>query len=152
MRSCFDAAAPTRLILAVLLRVGIGSDKMRILSTVVQNHHRFLLWSLPQLSLSFLIRPRAQQTFATKACSLQSPRCDCEDLTIPADLDIDRQTLLLGTIAAYDTHVLVSTGKSDWNSKIELEMGLAAGIKGVLGKAGLNKGHEDLRHVSKHLI
>lgn len=72
-------------------------------------------------------------------------RCDCVDIS---KLDIDRDSPLKGTTAAYNTQVLISTGKSDWNSKIELENGLAAELKGVLGKAGLKKGFEDLRHVS----
>lgn len=74
-------------------------------------------------------------------------QCDCVDIS---KLDIDRDSPLKGTTAAYNTQVLISTGKSDWNSKIELENGLAAELKGVLGRAGLKKGFEDLRHVSGH--
>ena len=62
-------------------------------------------------------------------------------------MDIDRVTPLKGTIAAYNTHVLASTGKSDWNSKLELEDGLVADLKGVLGRAGLRNGFDDLRDV-----
>lgn len=62
-------------------------------------------------------------------------------------LDIDRETPLKGTMAAYNTHVLASTGKSNWSSKIELEDGLVADLKGVFGRAGLGKGFDDLRDV-----
>ena len=63
-------------------------------------------------------------------------------------MEIDRQSSLKGTMPIYNTQVLISTGKCDWNSKIEFEEGLAADLKGVLGRAGLNKGFESLRDVS----
>lgn len=66
---------------------------------------------------------------------------------VPTDLDIDRTTPLLGTMATYDRHLLISTGRSDWNSKIELEDGLAAQVKGVLGKAGLKLRLDEFRDV-----
>ncbi|KAF8477058.1 Sucrase/ferredoxin-like-domain-containing protein [Kalaharituber pfeilii] len=72
-------------------------------------------------------------------------KCGCSELLIPGNLDIDREAPLNGTMAAYNRHLLISTGKSDWSSKIEFEGGLAAEVKGALGRAGLNKGYDDLR-------
>lgn len=71
-------------------------------------------------------------------------QCHCSEIP---NLDIDRGTPLKGTMPKYNTQVLVSTGKHDWNSKIESEEGLAADLKGVLGRAGRNKGFEELRDV-----
>jgi hypothetical protein len=43
-------------------------------------------------------------------------------------------------MAAYAQHLVVSTGKDDWSSRIEDEEGLTGdfvrGIKGVIGKGG----------------
>jgi hypothetical protein len=47
------------------------------------------------------------------------PSCQCRPT--PSGLKIDRETRLNGSIAAYDEHIVVSTGKSDWASKIELD-------------------------------
>ena len=71
--------------------------------------------------------------------------CHCSETP---NLDIDRLSPLKGTMPIYNTQVLISTGKCDWNNKIEFEEGLAADLKGVLGRAGLNKGFESLRDVS----
>ena len=38
---------------------------------------------------------------------------------MPPGLDIDRELPLNGTMAAYAENILVSTGRSDWHSKIE---------------------------------
>ncbi|KAF2648591.1 hypothetical protein K491DRAFT_549835, partial [Lophiostoma macrostomum CBS 122681] len=58
----------------------------------------------------------------------------------PPDLDIDRKTPLLHTMAPYSEHVLVCTGREDWSSRIEDEEGVEGdfvrGLKGVVGKGG----------------
>ncbi|KAL7274138.1 Altered inheritance of mitochondria protein 32 [Rhizina undulata] len=73
------------------------------------------------------------------------PTCDCE--ASPAvDLEIDRTTPLMGTMANYYRHCLISTGKNDWNSKIEFDVplhggeagGLAAKLKEVSARKGGN--------------
>lgn len=70
------------------------------------------------------------------------PRCPCEPA--PAGLDIDRTTPLSGTAANYHRHLLISTGKSDWASKIEFDAGpaepggLAAKVKAVASLKGGN--------------
>ncbi|KAL8954440.1 MAG: hypothetical protein Q9183_007119, partial [Haloplaca sp. 2 TL-2023] len=46
--------------------------------------------------------------------------CDC-DPQIPADLGIDYSRPLANTVAPYDQHIVISTGKGDWTSRIEDE-------------------------------
>lgn len=65
-----------------------------------------------------------------------APRCPCEP--VPVGLDIDRTTPLHGTMAKYHRHLLISTGKSDWASRIESEAGLAAQVKAVTSLKGGN--------------
>lgn len=48
-----------------------------------------------------------------------SPTCQCRES--PAGLDIEREQNLNGSMAAYAEHVLISTGRSDWKSRIEEE-------------------------------
>jgi hypothetical protein len=61
---------------------------------------------------------------------------------MPPGLDIDRSQNLNGTMAPYAQHLIVSTGKSDWTSKIEDEKDTAvwgeftADIKSILGRGG----------------
>lgn len=61
---------------------------------------------------------------------------------MPGDLDIERDKNLDGTMAAYSQHILVSTGRADWQSKIEDEKdtapwgGVVASIKEMLGPKG----------------
>lgn len=50
---------------------------------------------------------------------------------MPAGLEIDRSQSLLGTMAPYSQQVLISTGQSNWRSRIE-EDGLDKGW-GILG-------------------
>jgi len=52
-----------------------------------------------------------------ESCPL--PTCPCRPA--PADLDIDREQSLNGTMAAYTEQILVCTGREDWKSRIEDE-------------------------------
>ena len=64
------------------------------------------------------------------------PSCAC---AATPDLDIDRTTPLLNTAPRYSQHLVISTGKSDWASKIEFEPGegnVAAHVKALLGRGG----------------
>lgn len=49
--------------------------------------------------------------------SCPAPSCQCRE--VPAGLEIDRESPLNGTMAAYAEQILISTGRSDWQSKIE---------------------------------
>jgi len=49
--------------------------------------------------------------------SCPAPSCQCRE--VPAGLEIDRESPLNGTMAAYAEQILISTGRSDWKSKIE---------------------------------
>ncbi|CAO2648389.1 Nn.00g076560.m01.CDS01 [Neocucurbitaria sp. VM-36] len=73
----------------------------------------------------------------TQTCP--SPTCECA--STPPDLDIDRKTPLLNTMAAYSEQVIICTGKEDWTSNIENEEGetgeFVKGLKGVIGKGGV---------------
>ena len=59
---------------------------------------------------------------------------------MPSGLDIKREQTLNGSMAAYAEQVLISTGKSDWKSRIEEEEGVhgdaVRGLKGLLGPRG----------------
>ncbi|KZM24645.1 aminoacyl-tRNA editing [Ascochyta rabiei] len=94
---------------------------------------------------------RSVRTFSTTATRFQSPvhsipyteSCPaptCACASTPADLDIDRKTPLLNTMAPYAEQVLICTGKEDWTSKLEDEGGATGefvkGLKGVIGKGG----------------
>ena len=72
----------------------------------------------------------------TESCP--SPTCACA--SAPSDLDIDRKTPLLNTMAPYTEQVLLATGKEDWTSNLEDDEGATAdfvkGLKGVIGKGG----------------
>lgn len=49
--------------------------------------------------------------------SCPEPTCSCA--VMPVGLDIDYKRPLLNSMARYDEHILLSTGKSDWASRIE---------------------------------
>ena len=46
-----------------------------------------------------------------------APTCTCRPM--PSDLDIDHKTPLNGSMATYAEQVLISTGRTDWTSRIE---------------------------------
>jgi hypothetical protein len=46
-----------------------------------------------------------------------SPTCQCRET--PEGLDIDRESKLNGTMPAYALQVVVSTGRTDWKSRIQ---------------------------------
>jgi hypothetical protein len=46
-----------------------------------------------------------------------SPTCQCRET--PEGLDIDRETKLNGTMPAYAEQVIISTGRTDWKSRIQ---------------------------------
>lgn len=64
------------------------------------------------------------------------PTCNC--LPTPTGLDIDHKLPLEGTVPPYDGQVLISTGKSDWTSRIEDDKtgALARELKRLLGPKG----------------
>ncbi|KAF1917895.1 Sucrase/ferredoxin-like-domain-containing protein [Ampelomyces quisqualis] len=76
------------------------------------------------------------QTSVPTTAACPSPTCECA--SFPPDLDIDRKTPLLNTMAAYAEQVILCTGKEDWHSNIEQEEGATGtfvkGLKGVIGK------------------
>lgn len=92
--------------------------------------------------------PHAFRFFSTTSARFQSaipytPSCPsptCECAATPPDLDIDRKTPLLNTMAAYSEQVILCTEKGDWVSNIEQEEGetgeFVRGLKGVIGKGG----------------
>jgi hypothetical protein len=78
------------------------------------------------------------QTSIPTTASCPSPTCECA--STPPDLDIDRKTPLLNTMAAYSEQVILCTGKEDWHSNIEQDDGATGafvkGLKDVIGKGG----------------
>jgi hypothetical protein len=78
------------------------------------------------------------QTSISTTPTCPSPTCACA--STPPDLDIDRKTPLLNTMAAYSEQVIMCTGTSDWPSNIEQADGATGafvkGLKGVIGKGG----------------
>ncbi|PGH10746.1 hypothetical protein AJ80_07396 [Polytolypa hystricis UAMH7299] len=74
----------------------------------------------------------------TRSCP--EPTCPCAEM--PKGLEIDHAQNLNGTMAGYAQQVLISTGQSDWRSRIE-EDGvderwgmLGRGLKGMVGRGG----------------
>ena len=69
-----------------------------------------------------------------------SPTCVCAET--PAGLDIEREKDLNGSMAPYAQQVVISTGKSDWTSRIEHDgHGTTWGdfgwnLKALLGRGG----------------
>ena len=65
-----------------------------------------------------------------------APTCECA--ATPAGLDIDHVKPLSGTMPTYTDHVVICTGKTDWESRIEdeKEPNLARGLKTLLGLKG----------------
>lgn len=65
-----------------------------------------------------------------------NPTCQCQET--PPDLDIDHEAPLNGTTAAYAEQVLISTGRSDWKSRIEDDDDgvLVKQLKKFLGRGG----------------
>lgn len=57
---------------------------------------------------------------------------------MPKGLDIEREQNINGSMAAYAEQCLISTGRSDWPSKIENEDEgvLVKRLKGFLGRGG----------------
>lgn len=65
-----------------------------------------------------------------------SPTCQCRET--PPGLDIEREQSLNGSMAAYAEQVLVSTGRSDWVSRIEedADAHFIRQMKGFIGPKG----------------
>lgn len=57
---------------------------------------------------------------------------------MPGGLDIEREANISGSMAAYAEQVLISTGRTDWTSKIESEEQgvLVRQLKKFLGRGG----------------
>lgn len=58
---------------------------------------------------------------------------------MPSGLDIEREQNINGSMASYAEQVLISTGRSDWASRIEDEQEegmLVRRLKGLLGPRG----------------
>ncbi|KAF2218749.1 Sucrase/ferredoxin-like-domain-containing protein [Elsinoe ampelina] len=68
--------------------------------------------------------------------SCPNPTCQCQET--PAGLEIDQDAPLNGTTAAYAEQVLISTGKTDWKSRIEDDEDavLVKQLKKFLGRGG----------------
>ncbi|WPH00985.1 Hypothetical protein R9X50_00381900 [Acrodontium crateriforme] len=68
--------------------------------------------------------------------SCPAPTCQCRDL--PPNLDIEREQNINGSMASYAEQILISTGRSDWKSRIEDEdeAVLVKRLKGLLGPKG----------------
>ncbi|KAF2156267.1 hypothetical protein K461DRAFT_318855 [Myriangium duriaei CBS 260.36] len=64
------------------------------------------------------------------------PTCQCQDM--PEKLEIDREAPLNGTTAAYAEQILISTGRSDWKSRIDEDDDavFARQLKKYLGRDG----------------
>ena len=66
-----------------------------------------------------------------------APTCQCRET--PIGLDIEREQPLNGTMASYAEQVLISTGRSNWKSRIEEEEEegvLVRQLKAYLGPKG----------------
>ena len=73
------------------------------------------------------------------------PTCPCSTEAVPGDLKIDTTRPLTNTVPPYTQHVLISTGQSDWKSKIEDEIGTWLTTAGE-GAASWGRFIHDLKH------
>lgn len=74
---------------------------------------------------------------------------------MPAGLDIDHSSPLDGTMAPYDSHLIIRTGRNDWPSRIEEDEGLplVQGLKRLLTRGGkyVNVGSHLFSQTSMHI-
>lgn len=73
-----------------------------------------------------------------------SPTCQCAEM--PGNLDIDYKKTLRGTMPRYTKHVVIRTGRDDWESRIEdgnlgsdengKDVNLARELKALIGPKG----------------
>ncbi len=79
--------------------------------------------------------PRSSNAIPTIE-SCPSPTCQCQEM--PSGLEIEREQNINGTMPSYAEQVLISTGRSDWASKIETEEEgvLVKRLKHFLGPKG----------------
>ncbi|KAF2028577.1 hypothetical protein EK21DRAFT_69566, partial [Setomelanomma holmii] len=113
-------------------------------------HHHSMAFTFARLSRApapciRILTSRQISTFRTLRQTIPttptcpSPTCTCA--STPPDLDIDRKTPLLNTMAAYSEQVILCTGKDDWHSNIEQEDGATGafvkGLKSVIGRGGV---------------
>lgn len=68
----------------------------------------------------------------------ECPPATCSCRLVPTKLDIEREQDLSGSMAAYAEHVLISTGKGNWASRIEndAENATARLLKHAIGPKG----------------
>ncbi|KAL5448200.1 hypothetical protein PMIN07_009433 [Paraphaeosphaeria minitans] len=107
------------------------------------------------LSRSHRLLPRASRirTFTTSTHRRQTPPTTCSPTCAcagtPPDLDIDRTTPLLHTMAPYTEQVVLCTGKDDWSSRIDDEDSAAGdfvrGLGAEIGRGG--KGFDPFTNV-----
>jgi hypothetical protein len=76
-----------------------------------------------------------------------SPTCQCRET--PEGLDIDRETKLNGTMPAYAEQVIISTGRTDWRSRIQ-EDDDSAFVNQLAKFTGPKGKFSDVSHYSRH--
>lgn len=74
------------------------------------------------------------------------PPSTCACIPTPTDLNIDYEATLSGTVPAYTQHVLISTGRDDWASRITDDDDSHAALTGILKRElGLGGRFHDVR-------
>ncbi|KAL8687616.1 MAG: hypothetical protein Q9218_006262 [Villophora microphyllina] len=120
------------------------SDIKRTMSTLrscgLLSIRRRLLTRIPPLSVQSQARSIFAFSHPTFPLTSHTPtsKCECDD-QIPPDLDIDHNRDIANTVAPYNQHIVISTGKSDWASRIEDEEGpgnMAKIMKNLLRRGG----------------
>ncbi|KAL8935870.1 MAG: hypothetical protein Q9211_004475 [Gyalolechia sp. 1 TL-2023] len=74
----------------------------------------------------------------TRGTPATRSECAC-DIQFPKGLEIDRTRPLINTVAAYNQHVIIATGKNDWDSRIENQEGIgdmARALKEITKRKG----------------
>jgi len=88
-------------------------------------------------SETFATAPKGQLFPATDP-AVDGDDClhDCASCTIryPAKFDVEQKDELYGHVGAWDTHLIVATGKSDWVRDVEDEVG---SVMQAIGKAAV---------------
>lgn len=92
-------------------------------SKIVPHYPRRLYRNIHVRGLSTFKTANDRVLSITHGTAAAASKCAC-DIQFPEGLEIDRSRPLINTVANYNQHVVIATGKDDWESRIENEDGV----------------------------
>ncbi|KAL9602848.1 MAG: hypothetical protein Q9219_001543 [cf. Caloplaca sp. 3 TL-2023] len=103
--------------------------------------HSPTLFAIPfrQIRHSSTVRTLSHRTIPViKGTTTTTSGCKC-DIKFPQGLEIDHSRPLINTVGSHNQHVVIATGKNDWESRIENEEGygdMAKALKDLTKRTG----------------